>query len=131
MKISPYLFLLFTLLLNSCATIEMSISEEIVDYPDIEGRYPGGPKKMKKYIAKNTIYPEKALESGDHGKVFVQFTIEKDGSLSNIEVLKGRTKELDAEAIRVISEMPNWTPAIYEGKYVRAKARLPINYILR
>jgi hypothetical protein len=47
-----------------------------------------------------------------------------------LEVLKGTSKEIDAEAIRVISTMPNWTPAIFKGENVRAKARIPINFIL-
>jgi protein TonB len=108
----------------------MSTSDEIVEYPDVEGEFPGGAKGMKKFLAKNINYPEKAMINGERGRVFVQFTIEKDGSLSDIEVLKRLTKEIDAEAIRVISTMPKWTPAIFKGEYVRAKARIPINFIL-
>jgi TonB family protein len=135
MKFPLFSILVTTFLLSSCGTsksskVQVSTSDDIIEYPDVEGQYPGGIKAMKKHLTKNIDYPEQAEIYGDQGKVFIQFVIEKDGSLSNIEVLKGVTKEIDAEAIRVISKMPKWTPAIYEDKYVRARARLPINFIL-
>lgn len=85
---------------------------------------------MSKYLANNIKYPEIAMELGDQGRVFVEFVIEKDGSISNVRVLRGVSNEIDAESVRVVSNMKNWTPAIYKRKYVRARARIPINYIL-
>lgn len=130
MKLIPILTLLLTVFVTSCGNIKVSESNEIIDYPDVEAQYPGGAKAMKKFLANNIRYPEVSMDRGDQGKVFAQFVIEKNGTLTNIEVLKGVTKEIDAETIRVISTMPKWTPAIYNRKYVRARARLPINFVL-
>lgn len=123
---------LFTLLFTmaSCSNYKMSESDAIIEIPDEESQYPGGVKKMKTYLARNIQYPEVAMQNGDQGKVFVEFVVEKDGSLSNVKVLRGVSKEIDAEAIRVIEAMPKWTPAVHKKKYVRSRARLPINFIL-
>lgn len=115
----------------ACGTPKMSQRNEIVEHPDVEAQFGKGPESLKRYIALHTEYPDVAMERGEEGKVFVEFVVEKDGSITTIKVLKGVTEALDKEAIRMVSEMPNWTPAIYEGKYVRAKVRFPINYVLR
>jgi protein TonB len=130
MKNNTLLLLILTLILTSCGTVKMSDSDEIVDYPDIEAQFPGGAKGMKKYLAKNIRYPEIAMELGDQGKVYIQFVVEKDGSISNVRVMRGVSEAIDAESIRVVSAMPKWTPAIHKRKYVRARCRIPINYIL-
>ncbi|WP_417264936.1 energy transducer TonB [Brumimicrobium sp.] len=130
MKHFTLFFLSITFLLTSCGTIKVSNSDAIVEYPDVEAQYPGGAKAMSKYLANNIKYPEIAMELGDQGRVFVEFVIEKDGSISNVRVLRGVSNEIDAESVRVVSNMKNWTPAIYKRKYVRARARIPINYIL-
>ncbi|WP_107040324.1 energy transducer TonB [Brumimicrobium mesophilum] len=130
MKLIPFLFLTFAFILTSCGATKFSKSDEIVDYPDIEAEYPGGVDAMRTFLSSNINYPDISMELGDQGRVFVQFVIEKDGSLTNIEVLRGVSDEIDEESIRVIAIMPAWTPAIYKRKYVRARARMPINYIL-
>lgn len=132
MKHTSIFLLLILFILSSCGmrNPKMSESDEIVDYPDIEAQYPGGAEAMKKYLAKNIRYPEVSMVNGEQGKVYVQFVIEKDGSLTQIEVLRGVSEAIDKETIRVISTMPKWTPAIYKRKYVRARARIPINYKL-
>lgn len=130
MKLIPFLFLTFALFLTSCGATKFSKSDEIVDYPDIEGQYPGGIDAMREFLSNNIKYPEISMELGDQGKVFVEFIIEKDGRLTNLEILRGVSAEIDRETLRVIGLMPSWTPAIYKRKYVRARARIPINYIL-
>lgn len=122
------LTLLFTV--ASCSNYKISESDAIIDYPDEESQYPGGVEQMKKYLSRNIQYPENAMQNGDQGKVFVEFIVEKDGSLSNVTVLRGVSKEIDAEAKRVIEAMPKWTPAVHKKKYVRSRARIPINFIL-
>lgn len=124
------LFIATIFLLTSCGPTKFSKSDEIVDYPDIEAEYPGGAEAMKQFLARNINYPEVSMELGDQGRVFIEFIIEKDGSLSGVKVLRGVSNELDAESVRVVSKMKDWTPAIYKRKYVRARARIPINYIL-
>lgn len=130
MKQFPFLILFVAFFLSSCGSIKMSKSDEIVDFPDIEAEYPGGSDEMVKYLANNIRYPEIAMELGDQGRVFVEFIIEKDGSISNVTILRGVSREIDAESVRVVANMKSWTPAIYKRKYVRARARMPINYIL-
>lgn len=103
----------------------------IVDYPDQEAEFPGGMAAMKQYLADNIKYPEIAMEMGDQGKVFVEFVVEKDGSITQIKILRGVSKEIDREAKRVVSGMPKWAPAESKGESVRARCRVPINFILQ
>ncbi len=130
MKPQFFMIIMVSLFIASCGNVKISSSDKIVDYPDTEAQFPGGGEGMKKFLAKNIRYPEVSMVNGEQGKVYVQFVIEKDGSLSQIEVLRGVSKAIDKETIRVISTMPKWTPAIYKRKYVRARARIPINYVL-
>lgn len=131
MKLFPILILFFVIVFTSCGSIKTSKSDEIIDFPDVEAQYPGGSEEMSKYLANNIRYPEIAMELGDQGRVFVEFIIEKNGSISNVKILRGVSREIDAESVRVVANMENWTPAIYKRKYVRARARIPINYILQ
>lgn len=82
------------------------------------------------WIAKHVNYPSVAAENGVEGRVFMQFVIEKDGSISNVTVLRGVDASLDKEAIRVIKSMPKWTPGRQRGKPVRVSYQLPINFRL-
>lgn len=72
----------------------------------------------------------KAAENGEHGTVYLKFIVEKDGTLTNIEIGRGVSQLLDAEAIRVVSLMPNWTPATQNGEPVSVHYTLPINFRL-
>ncbi len=93
-------------------------------------QYPGGENAMYKYISENVNYPKLAVEEAIQGTVYVGFIIEKDGSISNIETLRGVTGLLDDEAKRVIEEMPNWTPAKLKGEAVRVQYAIPIKFSL-
>ena len=104
--------------------------EDITDYPDQEATYPGGAASMKQFLADNIRYPETSMESGDQGKVFIEFVVEKNGSISSIKILRSVTKEIDREAKRVIELMPNWIPAELDGKPVRSRCRIPITFSL-
>ena len=92
-------------------------------------QFPGG--DVTKWLAKNTRYPMIAQENGIQGKVFVQFVIEKDGSISNVKVLRPVDPSLDKEAIRVVSSMPKWKPGKQRGKAVRVSYTVPINFQLQ
>lgn len=105
--------------------------KKVVDYPDQEATFPGGVSGMKKFLANNILYPEISMELGDQGKVFVEFIVEKNGLISQVKVLRGVSSEIDAESIRVVRSMPVWSPAESAGEVVRARCRIPINYILR
>ena len=92
-------------------------------------QFPGG--DVTKWLAKNTKYPMIAQENGIQGKVFVQFVIEKDGSISNVRVMRPVDPSLDKEAVRVVSSMPKWKPGKQRGKAVRVSYTVPINFQLQ
>ena len=92
--------------------------------------YPGGVEAMMKYISENVKYPEEAKEKDIAGRVFISFVVEKDGSVSNVEVKRGIGGGCDDEAVRVVKAMPKWKPGKKDGKFVRVSYMLPINFKL-
>ena len=92
--------------------------------------YPGGVEAMMKYIAENVKYPEEAKDKDIAGRVFLAFVVEKDGSVSNVKVLRGIGGGCDEEAARVINSMPKWKPGKQKGKPVRVSYQIPIYFKL-
>ena len=92
--------------------------------------FPGGIDSLRTYISNSMVYPEQARKEGIQGRVLVQFIIEKDGSVSTPVILKEAHPSLDAEALRIVSGMPKWTPARQRGKPVRVKFTIPVNFKL-
>lgn len=92
--------------------------------------YPGGKEAMYKYLSTNIKYPEEARKNGISGIVYITYVVEKSGKITNIRVLRGVNEELDKEAVRVVSEMPDWKPGKEKGKPVRVQFNLPISYRL-
>lgn len=93
-------------------------------------QFPGGTDGLIRYLSTNIKYPRDAQEHGIQGRVMCSFVVEPDGSISNVEIIKS-IPELDAEAIRVISSMPNWIPGTNtQGRYVRVKYTIPIMFRL-
>ncbi|HEY6160943.1 MAG TPA: energy transducer TonB, partial [Bacteroidia bacterium] len=94
--------------------------------------FPGGMTELYRFLQMNIHYPQKERDQGIQGKVFITFVIEKDGSISDVTVIKGVPggKALDDEAMRVIKMMPNWNPGRQDGKTVRVKYALPIKFTL-
>lgn len=90
--------------------------------------FPGG--NPQNWIAKNIKYPAIAVENGIQGKVYVQFVIEKDGSITDVKVIRGIDASLDNEALRVIKTMPNWNPGKQKGHPVRVTYTMPIAFSL-
>lgn len=93
--------------------------------------FPGGEDALMSFLSNNIKYPELAREYSISGKVYVQFIIEKDGTISNIVLAKSVDKTIDEEAIRVVTLMPKWKPGFNNGRYVRVRMTLPINFILQ
>ena len=93
---------------------------------DQSAEYPGGIFKMYDYIMADLKYPELARENQIKGRLFIAFVVEKDGSISNLEVLKSLGYGCDEEAIRLFKEMPKWSPGLIDGKPVRQKFVQPI-----
>ena len=106
------------------------VEAEIIDFPDVEAGFPGGPAEMQRWINNNVEYPQTSIEMGDQGRVYLSFVVEVDGSVSNIKIERGVTDELDREAKRVIRNMPKWSPGEAGGKKVRTRCRLPISFTL-
>ena len=92
--------------------------------------YPGGSAALFQFLAKNVKYPAAAEKAGIQGRVIVTFVVDTDGSVIEPTVAKSISPELDAEAIRVISAMPNWKPGKQSGEVVRVKYAVPISFSL-
>ena len=93
---------------------------------EIHSKYPGGQNKMYKFIKKNIKYPPLSKKHNLGGRVVVDFKINKDGSIYDINISKGVNSELNNEAIRIIKLMPKWSPAFQDGIAVSVKYRIPI-----
>ena len=85
---------------------------------------------VSKWIAKNVKYPQIAAENNIQGKVFMNFVIEKDGSITNAKIARSASTLLDAEALRIVNNMPQWIPGKQRGKAVRVAYTLPISFSL-
>jgi TonB family protein len=92
--------------------------------------FPGGEEARLKFIMNNIHYPDTAIKNKIQGKVFVNFIVEIDGSISHVRVLKGIGGGCDEEAVRVIKMMPKWMPGRQRGIPVRVQFNLPIKFIL-
>ena len=92
--------------------------------------FPGGDLGLMKYIQKNVRYPPIAKEYNITGKVFIQFIVDKTGSVINVKVARGVDKNLDAEAMRVVKSLPKYKPGKQRGKAVRVMFTIPINFTL-
>jgi TonB family protein len=134
MKNLLLLVLLFTF--NGYAQLDKWENEEEVveepycQFPEIAPEFPGGFDSLKRYISKNLIYPEICIEMGIQGKVFVGFIVEKDGSVSNVKILRGIDPVMDREAKRCIRSLPKWTPGKCDGKIDRIKQVVPVIFEL-
>ena len=92
--------------------------------------YPGGMQELMKYLQKNIQYPQDAKEKGIHGRVIVQFIVEKDGSIKDTKVVRSIAPSLDNEALRVINTMPKWEPGKHKGEAVSVKYTVPVAFKL-
>ncbi len=102
----------------------------LVDIPDVDAYLEGG---VKFFLNKHLVYPEISQYAGEEGTVYVSFVIERDGTPTSIEVIPGsvKSRELRAEALRVIRKMPKWQPAEHQGERVRTKVKVPITFTLQ
>jgi len=87
-------------------------------------------QKFYDYLSKKIQYPAAAKEAGTQGRVIVQFVVEKDGSLTDIKVVRGPGNGLDEEAVRVMKLAPKWKHGVQNGKPVRVQFTIPINFTL-
>lgn len=101
-------------------------NDSIYNVVDQMPEFPGGMEAMMHYLSDNIRYPEKAKDDNIEGRVFIQFVVEKDGSIGEVKLLRGIGGGCDEEAIRVVKSMPNWEPGKIEGKPVKVYFSLPI-----
>ena len=93
--------------------------------------YPGGDAALMQYLSSNIHYPAVAAENGVQGRVVVGFVVEKDGSITDVNVLRSVDPSLDREAMRVVKSMPRWTPGKQNGSAVRVKYQVPVTFRLQ
>jgi periplasmic protein TonB len=94
-------------------------------------QFPGGDIALRKYIANAIKYPVIAQENGIQGKVYVNFVVNTDGSVTDAKIARGVDPSLDKEALRVINSLPKWKPGKQRGKPVRVSFTVPINFVLQ
>jgi len=140
-----FYLLSFVILLSVCfkstAQTGNSLVEETVVTTDVNDTtahsyvaewpsFPGGNQARNQFLADNINYPRSAEKKGIEGRVIISFVIEKDGTITNVELVKGVEESLDNEAIRVVKLMPRWNPGKNNGKPVRTKHKVDVVYKL-
>ena len=105
-----------------------TLKEEVIfgEMPETQPAFPGGQAALLKYINDNVRYPEEAKKDNLEGRVVVNFTIEKDGSVTNVKVAKSAHPILDKEAVRVVESMPKWIPGKRNGESYKVSYNIPI-----
>ena len=92
--------------------------------------FEGGDAALLKYLRENLKYPDNTKDRGVQGRLVIGFIVEKDGSLTNVKVLRAVDRALDAEALRVMKAMPNWLPGQQDGRFVRVRYNVPLRFKL-
>ena len=122
----------------SVAKVEIKIEEEEVQEEKViftvveqEASFPGGIQKLNEYLATSIKYPQQAKETGTKGRVMLTFVVERDGSITDIKILRDIGSGCGEEAKRVVKEMPKWQPAKQRGKAVRQQFVLPVSFNLQ
>ncbi len=123
---------------------KVMVKEEVIAEPKVEEEQPmsiamveqkpqfaGGEAAMYKWLGDNIVYPPAAAEEGVSGRVVVEFVVGKDGSISNVRVVRSRHTALDKEALRVVKAMPNWIPGRNNGQPVKVTYTLPVTFKLQ
>jgi len=105
--------------------------EEIFVVVENQPEFPGGQAAMMKFLSENIKYPVIAQENGIQGHVICNFVVERDGSITDVQVVRGVDPSLDKEAVRVIQSMPKWKPGMQRGKPVRVRFTLPVVFRLQ
>lgn len=93
--------------------------------------FPGGELALRKFIANAIKYPVIAQENGIQGKVYVNFVVDKDGSVTQARIARGVDPSLDKEALRVVNSLPKWKPGMQRGKPVKVSYTVPISFVLQ
>ncbi|MDH8701038.1 protein TonB [Dysgonomonadaceae bacterium PH5-43] len=106
------------------------VEEKIINKPEVFPQYPGGNEALANFIFENIKYPTDAARQKIEGRVIVCFVVNEDGTISNPEILRSVSTLFNAEVLRLVSIIPNFIPAMNEGKPVKSYCTLPINFKL-
>lgn len=99
---------------------------------DIEPEFPGGTKALYRYISKNINYEgNSSTDASLQGLITLSMTIEKDGRVTDVKIIKGLSEDIDKATLRVIASSPNWKPGIQHGKPIRVRYTFSFNYALK
>ena len=120
----------FTLNLNAQVDKPDNDADVVSTIVDKEASYPGGIEALNTFLARNIIYPTLAKQKNIQGKVIISFIIEKNGSISNIKIVKDIGEGCGEEGVRIVKLMPKWKPAKQRGKTVRQQFNLPVMFSL-
>lgn len=107
------------------------VENKVFDVVEQMPSFPGGPSALMSYLNSNVKYPVVAQENGVQGRVVISFVVEKDGSITDVQVVRSVDPSLDREAARVVKSMPNWIPGKQNGSAVRVKYNVPVAFKLQ
>lgn len=129
-KLSLILVFIFFALNSQNSFAQNSTTDENTIYTRVDKmpEYPGGQVALVKYLSKNIKYPAIYKKNKVNGRVLVSFVIDKNGKVTSAQIVKGLNEECDAEALRVISKMPDWIPGEKNGVKVAVQFGLPVNF---
>jgi TonB family protein len=110
--------------------VKKEVTEEIFVVVEQQPEYPGGLEAMMKFLSESIVYPDEAKAKGIQGRVICNFVVMKDGSIDDVNVVRGVDPLLDAEAVRVLKSMPAWKPGKQRGQAVNVRYTLPLEFRL-
>ncbi len=131
MKYLHILLVLFSLIFVVDAYAQDKKSNDEIYYKvDVMPEFPGGMDDLSYFFYTHLKYPDDAKKDKIEGTVYVGFVVDETGKVKNVKVIKGVHPSLDKEAVRVASQMPNWTPGKHNGKNVKVQFNLPVKFAL-
>ena len=107
------------------------VENKVFDVVEQMPSFPGGMQALMEYLGNNVKYPVVAQENGVQGRVVVSFVVERDGSITDVKVVRSVDPSLDKEAVRVVKSMPRWIPGKQNGQAVRVKYNVPVAFRLQ
>ena len=118
------LFAMTTLSIGTASAQKTKKKEDVI----VMAQFKGGQEALIDYLLQNTRYPREAMELEQTGEVMVEFMVERNGMITNARVIKSVAPSLDIEALRVVTNMPNWEPGTKNGLKMRSQLTIPINF---
>ena len=109
---------------------ETSEPDPIYEVAEVMPEFPGGTPALFEFISRHLQYPQEAIDNQTEGRVVLQFVVDKEGKVGNIQVVRSIDKMLDQAAIDVIRTLPDWKPGMQNGQPVNVRYTLPVNFKL-